>query len=128
MKTMNKILTLMILATSALHAEQISEKQITTEYVLPAGEFKKIKNFEDLKKYKGSKSVVYNQTVTSDDVIKGKNIVLVGNNIGIDPEKTHNEILELLLENSKKIKNIDSNKINFLINTLKIQEIQESAK
>lgn len=128
MKTMNKILTLMILATSALHAEQIAEKQITTEYVLPAGEFKKVKNFEDLKEYKGSKSVVYNQTVTSDDVIKGKNIVLVGNNIGIDPEKTHNEILELLLENSKKIKNIDSNKINFLINTLKIQEIQESAK
>ena len=41
MKTMNKILTLMILATSALHAEQISEKQITTEYVLPAGEFNK---------------------------------------------------------------------------------------
>ena len=118
----------MILATSALHAEQIAEKQITTEYVLPAGEFKKVKNFEDLKKYKGSKSVVYNQTATSDDVIKGKNIVLVGNNIGIDPEKTHNEILELLLENSKKIKNIDSNKINFLINTLKIQEIQESAK
>jgi len=122
---MNKILTLMILATSALHAEQIAEK---LQDVLPAGEFKKVKNFEDLKKYKGSKSVVYNQTVTSDDVIKGKNIVLVGNNIGIDPEKTHNEILELLLENSKKIKNIDSNKINFLINTLKIQEIQESAK
>ena len=48
--------------------------------------------------------------------------MLLGNDINIDAEKTHNEILGLLLENSKKIKNIDNQKINFLINALKIQE------
>ena len=72
------------------------------------------------KRAKGN--TIYNQTASSDDIIRGKNIVLLGDNINIDAEKTHNEILGLLLENSKKIKNIDNNKINFLINALKIQE------
>ena len=122
MKMMNKLLTSMLLAMSAIYGEQIAEKQIITEYEISADEFKKMKNIEDLKKYKGSKSIVYNQTASSDDIIRGKNIVLLGDNINIDAEKTHNEILGLLLENSKKIKNIDNNKINFLINALKIQE------
>lgn len=122
MKMMNKLLISLLLAMSAIYGEQIAEKQIITEYVISADEFKKIKNIEDLKKYKGFESIVYNQTASSDDIIRGKNIVLLGNDINIDAEKTHNEILGLLLENSKKIKNIDNQKINFLINALKIQE------
>jgi hypothetical protein len=118
----NKLLTFMLLAIPAVYGEQIAEKQIITEYIISADEFKKLKNLEDLKKYKGSESIVYNQTASSNDIIRGKNIVLLGNNINIDAEKTHNEILGLLLENSKKIKNIDNQKINFLINALKIQE------
>jgi len=122
MKMTNKLLTFMLLAIPAVYGEQIAEKQIITEYIISADEFKKLKNLEDLKKYKGSESIVYNQTASSNDIIRGKNIVLLGNNINIDAEKTHNEILGLLLENSKKIKNIDNQKINFLINALKIQE------
>ena len=118
----NKLLTFMLLAIPAVYGEQIAEKQIITEYIISADEFKKLKNLEDLKKYKGSESIVYNQTASSNDIIRGKNIVLLGNDINIDAEKTHNEILGLLLENSKKIKNIDNQKINFLINALKIQE------
>jgi hypothetical protein len=118
----NKLLTFMLLAMPAVYGEQIAEKQIITEYIISADEFKKLKNLEDLKKYKGSESIVYNQTASSNDIIRGKNIVLLGNDINIDAEKTHNEILGLLLENSKKIKNIDNQKINFLINALKIQE------
>ena len=112
----------MLLAMPAVYGEQIAEKQIITEYIISVDEFKKLKNLEDLKKYKGSESIVYNQTASSNDIIRGKNIVLLGNDINIDAEKTHNEILGLLLENSKKIKNIDNQKINFLINALKIQE------
>ncbi|RKV99100.1 MAG: hypothetical protein D8H92_01030 [Campylobacter sp.] len=122
MKMTNKLLTFMLLAMPAVYGEQIAEKQIITEYIISADEFKKLKNLEDLKKYKGSESIVYNQTASSNDIIRGKNIVLLGNDINIDAEKTHNEILGLLLENSKKIKNIDNQKINFLINALKIQE------
>lgn len=122
MKMTNKLLTFMLLAMPAVYSEQIAEKQIITEYIISADEFKKLKNLEDLKKYKGSESIVYNQTASSNDIIRGKNIVLLGNDINIDAEKTHNEILGLLLENSKKIKNIDNQKINFLINALKIQE------
>lgn len=122
MKMTNKLLTFMLLAIPAVYGEQIAEKQIITEYIISADEFKKLKNLEDLKKYKGSESIVYNQTASSNDIIRGKNIVLLGNDINIDAEKTHNEILGLLLENSKKIKNIDNQKINFLINALKIQE------
>jgi hypothetical protein len=118
----NKLLIFMLLAMPAVYGEQIAEKQIITEYIISADEFKKLKNLEDLKKYKGSESIVYNQTASSNDIIRGKNIVLLGNDINIDAEKTHNEILGLLLENSKKIKNIDNQKINFLINALKIQE------
>ena len=119
---MNKLLIFTLLAMPAVYGEQIAEKQIITEYIISADEFKKLKNLEDLKKYKGSESIVYNQTASSNDIIRGKNIVLLGNNINMDAEKTHNEILGLLLENSKKIKNIDNQKINFLINALKIQE------
>lgn len=122
MKMTNKLLTFMLLAMPAVYGEQIAEKQIITEYIISVDEFKKLKNLEDLKKYKGSESIVYNQTASSNDIIRGKNIVLLGNDINIDAEKTHNEILGLLLENSKKIKNIDNQKINFLINALKIQE------
>lgn len=122
MKMTNKLLIFMLLAMPAVYGEQIAEKQIITEYIISADEFKKLKNLEDLKKYKGSESIVYNQTASSNDIIRGKNIVLLGNDINIDAEKTHNEILGLLLENSKKIKNIDNQKINFLINALKIQE------
>lgn len=122
MKMTNKLLTFMLLAIPPVYGEQIAEKQIITEYIISADEFKKLKNLEDLKKYKGSESIVYNQTASSNDIIRGKNIVLLGNDINIDAEKTHNEILGLLLENSKKIKNIDNQKINFLINALKIQE------
>lgn len=122
MKMTNKLLTFMLLAMPAVYGEQIAEKQIITEYIISVDEFKKLKNLEDLKKYKGSESIIYNQTASSNDIIRGKNIVLLGNNINMDAEKTHNEILGLLLENSKKIKNIDNNKINFLINALKIQE------
>jgi hypothetical protein len=118
----NKLLTFMLLTMPAVYGEQIAEKQIITEYIISVDEFKKLKNLEDLKKYKGSESIVYNQTASSNDIIRGKNIVLLGNDINIDAEKTHNEILGLLLENSKKIKNIDNQKINFLINALKIQE------
>lgn len=122
MKMTNKLLTFMLLTMPAVYGEQIAEKQIITEYIISVDEFKKLKNLEDLKKYKGSESIVYNQTASSNDIIRGKNIVLLGNDINIDAEKTHNEILGLLLENSKKIKNIDNQKINFLINALKIQE------
>ena len=122
MKMTNKLLTFMLLTMPAVYGEQIAEKQIITEYIISVDEFKKLKNLEDLKKYKGSESIVYNQTASSNDIIRGKNIVLLGNNINMDAEKTHNEILGLLLENSKKIKNIDNQKINFLINALKIQE------
>ena len=46
----------MLLAMPAVYGEQIAEKQIITEYIISVDEFKKLKNLEDLKKYKGSES------------------------------------------------------------------------
>ena len=69
-----------------------------------------------------STGVVYRQNINSNDIIRTENMIIFGKNIGEIQAKTHNELLQAIKINATNMPNIDIQKIDYLINLLKIEE------
>lgn len=69
-----------------------------------------------------STGVVYRQNINSNDIIRTENMIIFGKNIGENQAKTHNELLQAIKINATNMPNIDIQKIDYLINLLKIEE------
>lgn len=67
------------------------------------------KTYTELKKDKDNKKIIIN----NDTIVYNKNQ---------NSSEIHNDLLDIILKNSENIKNIDKEKIVFLINLLKIKQ------
>lgn len=69
-----------------------------------------------------STGVVYRQNINSNDIIRTDNMIIFGKNVGENQIKTHNELLQAIKINATNMPNIDIQKIDYLLNLLKIEE------
>ena len=131
MKSKNILLCISLFCANLVFANEnvIYEQESVKTYTLPLQQalnndilLSNIRNGNIKAVETNSVGVVHRENIDSADMIRSNNLLIIGKNIGNNHIKTHNELLDAIRANLLNEPSVDLQKIDFLLNLLKIKE------